>query len=146
MILDLTTSHTRSTLLAGATETILVILTANVDFPTGSTVTIAGFTGTQTVSSGSLAVNASGLMGTSGVWTQARALWSSQQRMGAQRREQLARSSLSETLGSYADFGRFLTLKSVSDPYQSTNRKRFEQSCVDLVKSRDFGKDEPTAF
>jgi len=70
MILDLTTSHTRSTLLAGATETILVILTANVDFPTGSTVTIAGFTGTQTVSSGSLAVNASGLMGTSGVWTQ----------------------------------------------------------------------------
>jgi hypothetical protein len=50
--------------------TISVILTANVDFPTGSTVTISGLTGTQTASSGSLAVNTSGLMGTSGVWTQ----------------------------------------------------------------------------
>jgi hypothetical protein len=60
----------QSTPLAGATVTISVILTANVDFPTGSTVTIAGLTGTQTASSGSLAVNSSGLMGTSGVWTQ----------------------------------------------------------------------------
>jgi hypothetical protein len=60
----------QSTPLAGATVTISVTLTANVDFPTGSTVTIAGLTGTQTADSGSLAVNTSGLMGTSGNWTQ----------------------------------------------------------------------------
>jgi hypothetical protein len=60
----------QSTPLAGATVTISVTLTANVDFPTGSTVTIAGLTGTQTANSSSLAVNTSGLMGTSGVWTQ----------------------------------------------------------------------------
>ena len=45
--------------------------------------------------------------------------------------------------GSYADFGCFLTIKSVSDPYQSTNRKRIDSFRNNLVS---FGKVEPTIF
>ena len=65
----------QSTPLAGATVTISVTLTANVDFPNDSTVTIVGLTGTQTTDSGSLAVTStdgttSGLMESSGGWTQ----------------------------------------------------------------------------
>ena len=65
----------QSTPLAGATVTISVTLTANVDIPNDSTVTIVGLTGTQTASSGALVVastdgTTSGLMESSGVWTQ----------------------------------------------------------------------------
>ena len=61
----------QSTPVAGATVTVSVTLTANIDFPTGSKVTIVGLTGTQTADSVSLPVpSTSNRLGTAGVWTQ----------------------------------------------------------------------------
>jgi len=54
--------------------------------------------------------------------------------------------------GSYADFGRFLTLNWFQTPVKQQIGNKlsksilFDQSRVKLVKSRDFGKDETTAF
>ena len=65
----------QSTPVAGASATLSVTLTANCDFPTGSTVTLEGLTGTQTGDASSLAVTSTcgttpELLGTAGVWTQ----------------------------------------------------------------------------
>jgi hypothetical protein len=57
---------------SGATNTLTVSLTADFDLAAGSMVTITGLTGSQTANSASFTVSStSGLLGTSGSWTQA---------------------------------------------------------------------------
>jgi trimeric autotransporter adhesin len=62
----------QSTPVSGATNNMLTVsLTANFNLATGSTVTITGLTGSQTVTSASLTVSStSSQLGTSGAWTQ----------------------------------------------------------------------------
>ena len=61
----------QSTPVSGATNTVTMKLKLDVDLPENSTVTITGLTGSQTATSGSLAVTStSSRLGRTGVWTQ----------------------------------------------------------------------------